>query len=806
MTATWPAAHPPRRWQGEWIWTSRSGLLAPGPAEPIGAHDPRQFDQRILLRREFSLEESPAAAALFATADARYAAYVNGERIGAGPGRHDSDSLTYDEWDIASLLRPGRNVIAVMARFYGDANPWWAPSRASHTMGGGAFAAELEIDGSVVVATDASWLATDCDAWTIARPQGLLASQPAELFDARRFDAAWTMLDADVESWRPARVIREQSVIGPRGRTTPGGEPYGALLPSRRPQTTGARVELPGSALARSASSHAADSTTMLVDLLAADITAGAVTIIDAGRIVSGRLQLTFSGTAGDIVRGGLLEAVGPAAFESAAPLQIVLKDGESVLEPFDTVGGRYLVLTASSESGELPRLLRAHVQEAHRPRQGAHFACSDEELQRIVDLSLRTVDLSAADAYIDCPTREQRAWTGDSVVHQSVDLVATADWSLAAWNPVLLGRPRPDGILPMAAAGDFASPRIPTIPDWSLHWVTSVHNLYRYTGDSTLVAPLLPSVESVLRWFLPYLHDGVLTDVPGWVLIDWSPVQVEGSSAALTALWARALRQFSDIARWLGDEGRAAWSDRVWSEVEAGFEVYWDAERQAYRDNILPDGTRGRSVSEHVAATALLAGLVPASRHAAIRALLADRESIFTRSPLADHGADSLGPSSGAPVWRRDAPDWDTESQVVGAQPFFRAIVHDAVAALGDALQPLYRDWTRLLASGPTALRECWEGGSYCHGWSATVARDVIVHTLGVTPAEPGYRTVRIAPRLEGLDWAEARVPTPQGDIVLRVEPALLVVDTPVRAHVEWNGHVAALPAGSHRIPRDLR
>lgn len=806
MTASWPSARTPRRWRGEWIWTDRSGLLSPGTAEPIGAHDPAQFDQRILLRREFSLEETPRTAALFATADARYVAFVNGERIGAGPGRHDSDSLTYDEWDIAALLHPGRNVIAVMARFYGDANPWWTPSRASHTMGGGVFAAEVEIDGNVVVATDASWLATDCDAWTVARPQGLLASQPAELFDARRFDPAWTTVDADVESWRPARVIAEQSVIGPRGRTTPGGEPYGALRPALRPRATSTRVDLPCAALTPSGFAHAAESTTALVDLLSADITAGAITVIDAGRIVSGRLRLTFSGSAGDIVRGGLLEAVGPAAFESAAPLQIVLTDGETVFEPFDTVGGRYLVLSASSDSGELPRLVRAEVHEAHRPRQGAHFACSDAELQRIVDVSLRTVDLSAVDAYIDCPTREQRAWTGDSIVHQGVDLVANADWSLAAWNPALLARPRPDGILPMAAAGDFASPRIPTIPDWSLHWVASVHNLYRYTGDPALVTPLLPAVESVLRWFLPYLHDGVLTEVPGWVLIDWSPVQVEGSSAALTALWARALRQFSDVARWLGDDGRAVWADRVWAQVEVGFEAFWDAERQAYRDNILPDGTRGRSVSEHVAATALLAGLVPVTRRDALRTLLADREAMFTRSPLADHGADALGPSSGAPVWRRDAPDWDTETLVVGAQPFFRAIVHDAVAALGGELRPLYRDWSRLLASGPSALRECWEGGSYCHGWSATVARDVIVHTLGVTPAEPGYRTARIVPRLEGLDWAEARVPTPHGDIVLRVEPALLVLDTPVPAQVDWNGHVATLPAGSHRIASDLR
>ena len=244
-----------------------------------------------------------------------------------------------------------------------------------------------------------------------------------------------------------------------------------------------------------------------------------------------------------------------------AAPLQVVLADGETVYEPFDTVGGRYLVFSASSLSGTFPQLLRAEIIEVHRPRYGARFACSDPKLQRIVDVSLRTVDLSAVDAYLDCPTREQRAWTEDSVVHQSVD-----------------------------------------------------------------------------------------------------------------------------------------------------------------------------------------------------------------------------------------------------PQPFFRALVHDAVAALGGDLLPLYREWTRLLDSGPTAMRECWEGGSYCHGWSATVARDVVVHTLGVTPAAPGYAAVRIAPHVEDLEWADTLIPTPHGDIEVRVEQDLLIVRTPVPSSVEWGGDRKALPPGLHRLERTLR
>ena len=60
-------------------------------------------------------------------------------------------------------------------------------------------------------------------------------------------------------------------------------------------------------------------------------------------------------------------------------------------------------------------------------------------------------MSINSFDSYTDCPTREQRAWTGDSVVHQMVDLTTNADWRLARWHPTLTASPRSDGMLPMA-------------------------------------------------------------------------------------------------------------------------------------------------------------------------------------------------------------------------------------------------------------------------------------------------------------------------------------------------------------------
>ena len=142
------------------------------------------------------------------------------------------------------------------------------------------------------------------------------------------------------------------------------------------------------------------------------------------------------------------------------------------------------------------------------------------------------------------------------------VDLTTNADWRLACWYPHVAASPRPDGMLPMAAAGDAEAGDIAIIPDWALHWVHAVWNLYRYVGDRDEIAALMPVVEGVLRWFEPYVDDdGLLRDVIGWVIIDWASVETDGVSAALCGLWARGLLDFAEMADWLGDTGRAAWA-----------------------------------------------------------------------------------------------------------------------------------------------------------------------------------------------------------------------------------------------------
>jgi hypothetical protein len=108
---------------------------------------------------------------------------------------------------------------------------------------------------------------------------------------------------------------------------------------------------------------------------------------------------------------------------------------------------------------------------------------------------------------------------------------------------------------------------------------------------------------------------------------------------------------------------------------------------------------------------------------------------------------------------------------------------VHDALAEAGRAerVAAACRDWGALLARSETSWSETWFGGTVSHGWSSTPTRDLLVRSLGVGPAEPGFTRARVAPRLGDLDWARGAVPTPAGLLRVDCSGSRVEVDSPV-------------------------
>jgi hypothetical protein len=817
----------------------------------------------VLFRRRLDLDQVPAAVPARVTADSRYVLLVNGDEVARGPVRSDPLLLRYDEVDLAPHLRPGPNVLAAVGRFYATATPWWRPAPPTWGLGGGCFLFEAEV-GSERVVSDATWTAQVAQAWA-AHDDSILSALPVEVVDGRALPEGWTGSDFDDGDW-PAATELAANHVGFGGSHHPPSHPFGPLLPRpialltsdpRRPAFYSLwsgqggppdddpvrQVELDDHEVAPAQLDLTPDALPLEVAVPDGGV---AVVHVDFGEMVAGTVVLDIdapAGTAVDALFAERLDGDGSLRRdEQHAGFRYVTRGGPDRFETFDTVGFRYAGLSIRADRPV--SLLGLSVTERIHPRpDGPFFRCSDPLLDEVWQAGRRTVDLCSLDAYVDCPTREQRAWTGDAVVHQMVDLASNPDWRLARWHvEMTAGSARPDGMLPMAVAGDVEAADFTVLPDWALHWVRSLHNLWRYTGDRDLVLALLPTAERIVRWFLPFRDErGLLTDVTGWLLVDWSAVTTSGTSSAVNALWARALRDLEEMSSWVGDGARAGWAHEQWAALVEPFEAFWDPVRQAYTDNLGegaplrsradrrgdPGGSGGvaaepprsaardrdlsaRPLSEAANAAALVSGLVPADRHEVLVDLLTDRgrrvHATWLRpgADLADGFDDDAMYAGITYLFTGPPPPWWDPDRVVAAQPFFRYVVHDALVAAGraDLIPDVCRDWERLLERSDTTLSETWFGGTHCHGWSATPTRDLITRTLGIEPAGPGFGSARVAPRLGDLAWAEGAAPTPAGLLRVRAEPGRIEIDSPLALEVDpGDGEVRSLGAGQHVV-----
>jgi hypothetical protein len=241
--------------------------------------------------------------------------------------------------------------------------------------------------------------------------------------------------------------------------------------------------------------------------------------------------------------------------------------------------------------------------------------------------------------------------------------------------------------MFPMAVASDMEHADQTFIPDWPLHWLHGLHALWRHTGDRDLVSRLLARAEVLLRWFVPFQgDDGLLAHVTGWVLIDWSAVGTPGASAALNGLWARALLEFAELADALGDAGPRRLGARSLGARPFGLRAVLGRGLAACTSTMRSIVCRGRLVSQHTNAAAICARLVPESRVPRVLAALLDRARLVRASwilPGATEAPADGDMYAGAATLITGPPEpwWDVEHQIVAAQPFFRYVVHDAIA-----------------------------------------------------------------------------------------------------------------------------
>ncbi|MDW8099081.1 MAG: family 78 glycoside hydrolase catalytic domain [Anaerolineae bacterium] len=196
-------------WQARWIWIN-------------GESSPRNF--HLCARRSFHVAPDLAQARLAITADSRYVLYLNGERLGRGPVRSFPSNQRYDIYNVTARLRPGRNVLAVLVRHFGE-------STFQYILGRGGLLAQLDLIYSngreEAVVTDTHWRVCEHRGYAKDAPRVSIQQDFEEQFDAMAEPQEWIALDYDDSGWSEALEL------GPAGMA-----PWTGLSPREIPFLT----------------------------------------------------------------------------------------------------------------------------------------------------------------------------------------------------------------------------------------------------------------------------------------------------------------------------------------------------------------------------------------------------------------------------------------------------------------------------------------------------------------------------------------------------------------------------------------
>lgn len=408
--------------------------------------------------------------------------------------------------------------------------------------------------------------------------------------------------------------------------------------------------------------------------------------------------------------------------FETSVPWLGSMITGET--------GFRFLRVDLVSEDVEVPLVaVRAVSRYRDIPYIGS-FKCNDERINKIWETGAYTVHLNMQDYLWDGIKRDRLVWIGD--MHPEVMTLGTVFGN----HEVVRNS------LDYVRDGTPATSWMNGICSYSLWWIIIHHHLYWYYGDKEYLSAQKSYLTELLRNVMKNI-DGNKEAYKSGRFIDWpTNDNPDAIHAGLQALTVRALEAGSELAGWLSDPALA----KECRDAATKLRTY------------VPDNKGNKE------AAALLAieGMLDAKTAHDI--IVKDGAKDFTSfmgyymlETLAKNGsyADALDLIS--EYWGRMLD--------LGATTFWEDFnyMDSKNAARIDEFVPEGK--FDIHADGGAY---CYVGlrHSFCHGWASGPTAWLSQHILGVEPASPGFKTVRIRPHLGNLKWVEGDFPTPYGII----------------------------------------
>lgn len=398
-----------------------------------------------------------------------------------------------------------------------------------------------------------------------------------------------------------------------------------------------------------------------------------------------------------------------------------------------------------------------------------SRFASSSPALDRVIGFCKYSIAATSFLGRFVDGDRERLTYEADSLIAQLGSYAMSSDYALAR------------------ATLDWVSDHSTWPTEWKQFFVRMCWLDWMYTGDTSRIARYYELMRTQRIWSECARADGLL--VTGGEagkgktrdIVDWAKGYRDGFvfrsvNAVVNALRYRNLLEMRDMAAALGKSADAASFAAEAHRLRGAFlSAFLDP-----RTGLVRDGEGTDHVTVQGNAMALSCGVLP---------------------------PDKVGPAADFIVGKGMACSTYMAQFVLEA--LCRAGRVEAALDLMTTEGP--RGWLAMLAKGATittefwdlTLAEKWRVPDMNHAWSTAPLNVVSRFVLGVTPLEPGFERISVAPRPGYLRRLSARVPTRKGCVGLQLDRDdggwTVALDLPAPTRFTWGGTSKDLPAGRH-------
>ncbi|GAQ47583.1 hypothetical protein AtubIFM55763_010727 [Aspergillus tubingensis] len=748
----------------------------------------------FLFRKAFQWHPSdnPQDLSVHVSADSRYRLFVNGHRVSWGPCKSYPGKWYYETVDIRPYLRDGENVISARVLRYSTLVPGSSSIVSMPLPGFMLYSPHPEL----AISTDPSWTCIEQrSVKIIPQTEWNYLLGPPFLSNNERAEedqtiTGWQMPGYDDATWDKA-VFQSNAV-----KMLPIVSPW-KLAP--RPIPDLPEIEGRFDGIVKATGSVSEDQWKLLIrEDRAVVIPANAQVTVDLSveALMTAFVNFAFSGGGGAKISILYSECYEKDLGVEAAPFPMPrtksnrsdasgrlygVKDFYTVtsgqdthsFEPFWFRCFRYVQLEITTTSNPIT-LTSISLRETSYPLEIATKVDAGAELNKIWEISLRTLQNCRHETYEDCPFYEQNQFASDSRLQLLFTYQLSPDDRLARKTLEEFHASRtPDGLIVAQYPTGIASKQI---PQFSLFWILMVHDHMMYLADRTLVRRYLSTVDSIIQHFEDRLDDRGLVgqfDPDTWPFVDWVqdwfvPGQIfkscmppayhnAGAATVNSLMYAYALLHAAELCEFVGRISTA-------EEYRARVHSIRSAVNQRCTSNsqLYLDGPGVEQYSQHTQVFAILSETVTGD---AAKQLL--RQTV-TDSSLA---------------------------QCSYAMKFYVFRAAEKTGIYSELFSSMLDPWRSMMANNLTTWAEDEVNArSDCHGWSASPVNEIVTQLFGVKPAEPGFERVRIVPRRELVAGADGVLHTSRGNIKVQWAPEQpLSVEATSKIHVEIvvNGRV---------------